>query len=42
MRAVRVLQALGDQVVKVIRPMDKKMVLFYNDQAAAFSVDDGM
>ena len=36
------LQILGDQVVQIQRPIDKKVVLFYNDKNSLFEVDEGM
>ena len=33
-------QILGDQVVQVQRPIDKKQVLFYNDKSHNFDVDE--
>ncbi|XP_070535766.1 general transcription factor IIE subunit 2-like [Ptychodera flava] len=36
-KAVRI---LGDQIITIIRPVDKKKVLFYNDKSCQFTVDD--
>ncbi|KAH8023957.1 hypothetical protein HPB51_020220 [Rhipicephalus microplus] len=37
----RHLKVLGDSVIYVMRPIDKKKVLFYNDKSLQFSVDEG-
>lgn len=36
----RHLKVLGDSVIYVMRPIDKKKVLFYNDKSLQFSVDE--
>lgn len=35
------LQLLGDQILQVTRPNDKKVVLFFNDKSTAFTVNEG-
>lgn len=37
----RHLKALGDSIIYVVRPIDKKKVLFYNDKTLQFTVDEG-
>ncbi|KAI0232808.1 General transcription factor IIE subunit 2 [Lamellibrachia satsuma] len=39
-RTQKVLKQLGDQVLIVNRPIDKKKILFYNDKSYNFKVDD--
>ncbi|KAH9368480.1 hypothetical protein HPB48_019492 [Haemaphysalis longicornis] len=36
----RHLKALGDSIIYVVRPVDKKKVLFYNDKSLHFTVDE--
>ncbi|XP_014666815.1 PREDICTED: general transcription factor IIE subunit 2-like [Priapulus caudatus] len=36
-KAIRV---IGDQIIQVTRPTDKKVVLFYNDKSLSFSCDE--
>lgn len=36
----RHLKALGDAIIYVVRPVDKKKVLFYNDKSLQFTVDE--
>ncbi|KAK8787430.1 hypothetical protein V5799_022797 [Amblyomma americanum] len=36
----RHLKALGDSIIYVVRPVDKKKVLFYNDKSLQFNVDE--
>ncbi|XP_076309861.1 transcription factor IIEbeta [Tachypleus tridentatus] len=38
--ADKILKNLGDSVIFVIRPNDKKKVLFYNDKSIQFTVDE--
>nr|KAG5694746.1 hypothetical protein BaRGS_002699 [Batillaria attramentaria] len=39
-RAEKAVKALGDNVVIVTRPTDKKRVLFYNDKIVKFAIDE--
>lgn len=34
----RVLKSLQSEIIYIIRPMDKKKILFYNDRTAAITV----
>lgn len=34
-------QILGDRIIVITRPMDKKKILFYNDKSFQLEVDEG-
>ncbi|ELU18282.1 hypothetical protein CAPTEDRAFT_218991 [Capitella teleta] len=38
--AQKAVKALGDQLLQVIRPIDKKVILYYNDKSTNFVVDE--
>jgi transcription initiation factor TFIIE subunit beta len=38
--ADKAIRLLGDSVITITRPIDKKKILFYNDKSIQFSVDD--
>ncbi|XP_006823208.1 general transcription factor IIE subunit 2-like [Saccoglossus kowalevskii] len=38
--AEKAVKILGDQIIIVVRPVDKKKILFYNDKSCQFTVDE--
>ncbi|KAG1680222.1 General transcription factor IIE subunit 2 [Nymphon striatum] len=36
----RIIKSLGDSIITISRPTDKKKILFYNDKACHFTVDE--
>lgn len=38
--AEKAIRALGEQVIQITRPTDKKVILFYNDQCLNFTADE--
>ena len=35
-------QVLGDNILYITRPNDKKQILFYNDKYCQFKIDEGL